>query len=238
MSKQTDFIDKIAPYAIEAAEAYGFPYPSVCIAQACHESGFGTSSLAKDGIWNFFGIKLNNKGISEKYVVGNATEEVNGKDVTTSGTKWAAFNSVSDGVYGYFRYLTVWKHYNVVFSMQGKGYEAVARQIAKTYATRSNYGDKIVAMIKQYNLTKYDAKMEHFVPMMNWSSLKKGDIINTYKEYKVAMSESKARNGIYATNKDGSYKVYPVGQYYVYKVSNGCVNISKSKLLPGGWIFP
>lgn len=234
MSKQTEFIAKIAPIAIEASKLYKYPYPSICIAQACHESGFGKSSLAKDGVWNFFGIKLNKSGISDKYVIGDATEEVNGKDVTTSGTKWAAFHSVKDGVYGYFRYLTVWQHYNVVFTMQGKGVEAVVRQIAKTYATRSDYADKILKMINQYNLTQYDDE----APIIDWSKVKKGDTVNTVRDYNVAMSESKARSGIYAKDKNGTYKVYPKGQYYVFKVANGCVNISKSKLLPGGWIFP
>lgn len=73
---------------------------------------------------------------------------------------------------------------------------------------------------------------------IDWTKVKKGDLVATEKDYYISTSESKAKMGIYAIDKDGSIKVYPKGQYYVYKMSNGCVNISKSRLLPGGWIVP
>lgn len=61
---------------------------------------------------------------------------------------------------------------------------------------------------------------------------KKGDEVYTTKDYTVYSSESNALKAI------NPKKVYPAGKYYIYKISNGCVNISKSKLLPGGWILP
>lgn len=52
----TTFINKIAPYAVEAANKYGL-FPSVMIAQASLESGWGTSSLASSPNNNLFGVK-------------------------------------------------------------------------------------------------------------------------------------------------------------------------------------
>lgn len=72
----------------------------------------------------------------------------------------------------------------------------------------------------------------------DWSKVKKGDKVVTDKDYPVATSESKAIKGQYAKKLDGSLNVYKAGEYYIYKVSGECVNISKTKLLPGGWILP
>lgn len=229
-TKQREFINKIAPFAVAGAKKYGFPFPSICIAQAIHESGWGSSTLAINNL-NFFGIKLNHAGISDLYTIGNAVEEVNGKDVTFSGEKWAKFHSVEDGVNGYYRYLTVWQHYAPAFKMRTR--EECMRHIGKTYATRTGYADKILKIIKDYDLTIYD---NHYT--LDWTKVKKGDKVVTAQDYKVALSESKAKKAQYAKNVDGSVKVYPKGEYYIYKVSGDCVNISKTKLLPGGWIYP
>lgn len=232
-TRQKEFIDLIAPLAVKGANLYSFPFPSVCIAQAIHESGFGKSTLAINN-YNYFGIKLNHSGISDIYTVGSATEEVNGKDVTTEGTKWAKFHSVYDGVLGYYRYLTVWTHYAPAF--EKKTWQECLKHISKTYATRSTYYDQVASIVVKYNLTQYDSET---APIdVDWKYVKKGDTVTTIKDYPVGLSESKVKKGIYAKNRDGSTKVYPKGNYYVYKVSGECVNISKSKLLPGGWILP
>lgn len=73
---------------------------------------------------------------------------------------------------------------------------------------------------------------------VDWANVKKGDKIVTTEDYCVATSESKAKNGQFAKNINGTNKVYAAGEYYVYKVSGDCVNISKNKLIPGGWIYP
>ena len=41
-----------------------------------------------------------------------------------------------------------------------------------------------------------------------------------------------------ANSKKNSTKTYPAGQYYIYKIHNGMVNISLNKNAAGGWINP
>ena len=44
---QKAFIKEIAPHAQAAYKALGKVYPSICIAMACVESGYGTSSIMR-----------------------------------------------------------------------------------------------------------------------------------------------------------------------------------------------
>lgn len=259
MSKQTKFIEMIAPEAIAGAKEYGFLHPSICIAQACHESGFGTSAQAVNAM-NYHGLKKNNSLLYSGTYMEKATEEVtaaklatlsaeerataklleNGNyDVTTTKpTSWCRFFSLGGAMRGYYMYLKAWSHYNKpidVFKIEDA--RQCLDQIAKTYATRTTYADQVWSIIVQYDLLKYDAEFVPATPTTLLNS-KKGDKITTSKDYKVATSESNAKKGIYAKDSKGADKVYPAGEYYIYKVSGECVNISKSKLTAGGWILP
>ena len=60
--------------------------------------------------------------------------------------------------------------------------------------------------------------------------LKAGDKITTNKDYKGYNSADAAKNG------DSSNVTYPAGEYYVYKVHNGAVNITKKKGVAGAWV--
>ena len=55
MSKEIDFIQKIAPYMQKYAKQYGHKICSAAIGQACLESAYGTSNKAKHH--NYFGLK-------------------------------------------------------------------------------------------------------------------------------------------------------------------------------------
>lgn len=104
----------------------------------------------------------------------------------------------------------------------------------RDFANTSCPGDFLVGKLPKL-IAEVNSRLDNKI---DWSAVKKGDKVVTDKDYPVATSESKAKRAEWATNKDGSIKVYPEGEYYVYKVANGCVNLSKTKLLPGGWILP
>ena len=105
----------------------------------------------------------------------------------------------------------------------------------RDFANTSCPGDYLVSKLPGI-IAEVNARLEGV--RIDWTKVKKGDLIETEKDYFVSTSESKAKLGIYALDKNNQKKVYPKGKYYVYKVSAGCVNISKTKLLPGGWILP
>ena len=62
MSKQTEFISKIAPIIKRYVKQYGFTCCSGIIAQACLESAWGTSDKAAHH--NYFGLKYRNGRVS------------------------------------------------------------------------------------------------------------------------------------------------------------------------------
>lgn len=98
----------------------------------------------------------------------------------------------------------------------------------RDFANTSCPGDFLVSKLPAIIAEVNELLSETF----DWSSVKKGDTVHIDEDVVVYNSESdalKARN---------PRKTYPAGDYYVYKVSGQCVNISKNRLLPGGWILP
>ena len=78
MTKQQDFINKVKEGAIRGWEKYKI-LPSLTIAQASLESGFGTSKLAKEGN-NLFGIKGDYKG--ESITINTKEQKKDGSWIT------------------------------------------------------------------------------------------------------------------------------------------------------------
>lgn len=157
------FINMIAPIAIEQATKHGGKiFPSVCIAQAAHETGFGTSKtmMRYNGL---FGIKVG----SSAYHFGNAwkgesynsrTTEYYGNGAEHINDNFRAYSSVSDSVEDYFDLLCVAKRYKA--ALNAEDYKACIRAIAPSYATGETqnhaYSNAIINIIGKYNLTKYD----------------------------------------------------------------------------------
>lgn len=157
------FINMIAPVAIEQATKHGGKiFPSVCIAQAAHETGFGTSKtmMRYNGL---FGIKVG----SSAYHFGNAwkgesyisrTTEYYGAGAQKINDNFRAYSSVSDAVEDYFDLLCVAKRYKA--ALNAEDYKACIRAIAPSYATGETqnhaYSNAIINIIEKYNLTKYD----------------------------------------------------------------------------------
>lgn len=157
------FINMIAPIAIEQATKHGGKiFPSVCIAQAAHETGFGTSKtmMRYNGL---FGIKVG----SSAYHFGDAwkgesynsrTTEYYGNGAEHINDNFRAYSSVSDAVEDYFDLLCVAKRYRA--ALNAEDYKACIRAIAPSYATGETqnhaYSNAIINIIEKYNLTKYD----------------------------------------------------------------------------------
>lgn len=149
------FIKEIAPYAQQVQASY-YILASLVIAQACLESGYGTSTLAKEAK-NLFGMKGSYNGKS----LNIATTEHDEKGVAST-------------IYADFKVYPTWlesledladKYKNGV-SWDPNKYKAVigcsnykeAAQAVKDagYATDISYVTKLTDIIEQYDLTKYD----------------------------------------------------------------------------------
>lgn len=155
MSK-LDFIKEIAPYAQKIAEKYNI-LASLIIAQACHESRFGESGLARK--WkNLFGVKGSYNGDS---IVMKTWEHINGKDVYVDAAfrkypSW--YESLEDLAKLYVNGVS-WDRNKYKAVVGETDYKKACRAVqAAGYATDPNYAEKLINMIETYNLTQYDKK--------------------------------------------------------------------------------
>ena len=158
-----DFIAKIAPIAIAQAKKHGNQiYASVCIAQAAHESGWGTSAKMTKAK-ALFGIKVGKSawkfGTAWKgaaYKTGT-TEYYDGKNPTKIVDWFRQYDSVEDATEDYFDMLCHCNRYKPALNRSTPG-ECIDAIIAGGYATGPAYAKKIKEIIEKNDLTKYDGK--------------------------------------------------------------------------------
>lgn len=151
MTKQQEFINKIATGAIEAYKKYGI-LPSLTIAQGCLESAFGRSSIGN----NAFGIKANSAWTGKKQLVWT-TEYYNG--VKTKVQAWFRdYNNIEESIIDHALLLTKQRYLLVRTSTE---YKAACVEIQKAgYATDPKYSDKLQRIIEAYQLYKYDTPVK------------------------------------------------------------------------------
>lgn len=130
--------------------------PSVVIAQAILESGYGTSKLSKYN--NIFGLNNYNDGylINAESVVIEVPQEKNGK-LYYNYEKMATFSNLLDCIKSLKKWYTRPKY---IENLAEAGTNSTKQIIAikkSGYATDSKYTDKIVDIIKRFNLTQYDS---------------------------------------------------------------------------------
>lgn len=152
----SEFIEQIATYVKKYAYLYGIEVHSPIIAQAILESGWGKSSLASK-YHNYFGLKCGgawkgksvNMATQEEYTVGVMT------DIRDN---FRVFDSMEDGVKGYFDFI----NYSRYANLKGvKDPEEYCRRIkADGYATSSRYVDSLLRVIRENNLTRFDTDVE------------------------------------------------------------------------------
>ncbi len=161
---QRKFIAKIGPMAHEDMLSTGI-LASVTIAQACIESGYGTSTLATKAK-NLFGMKASIGGSSWKTVwkgktyTVNTQEYINGSYITIKAA-FRKYSTIAESVADHSAYLA-----GATISEGKLRYDGIvgckkykkAAQIIKDggYATAPNYVPVIVNTIETFNLTQYD----------------------------------------------------------------------------------
>lgn len=157
------FIDKYSSSAVEACEKiykdYGVKlYPSLMLAQAAVESGWGKSSLTRK-YNNFFGIKAS-KAWEGKVIDKYTYEEINGKRIKIKQPfRW--YDDPVDSFYDRNKFLLDNKRYknNGVFKAESPIEQAEALQRAG-YATASNYAKVITSVIYKYGLDELDKRLD------------------------------------------------------------------------------
>lgn len=152
------FIEKIAPIAQNLCKTREkWILPSVCIAQACCESAYGTSK-AMSGANGLFGFKVG-RGVrygeawkGKSY--NTKTKEYYGKYVSIRDN-FRAYDTVEEAVEDYMDLLCSLSRYKAAVC------EKDARKCITAikdggYATSPTYINTIMSIIDKYDLTKYD----------------------------------------------------------------------------------
>lgn len=151
-----EYIKSIAPTITNVNHARGNPiFNSVIIAQACHETGFGKSSIMTKANAPF-GIKA---GQSWKGKVYSArTQEFYDKNNPVTITdSFRAYDTLEQAVNDYLDLITKSQRYRKA-TCTSTPKECITAIINGGYATDPNYINEIMFIITHYNLTKYDTE--------------------------------------------------------------------------------
>lgn len=166
------FISQIAPLIQAEAKKRGYKVCSPIISQACVESAFNTSSLGYR-YHNYFGLKTGSswKGKSvnlktkEEYTVGT---------LTTIKDNFRVYDSMEEGVKGYFDFISTKRYAKLRDSNTDTPYEYLCAIKEAGYATSSSYVNTCMSYISRYNLTVWDEKQENPYKLTE-NIIKRGD---------------------------------------------------------------
>ena len=146
---QQAFISVVAPGAVAVQQRYGVP-AAVTIAQAIEESGWGRSDLAiKDH--NLFGIKGTGPAGSDPQPT---REYVNGQWVNRI-TLFRVYHDVAECIEDHGRLLASSVYYKHAMAVRQVP-NAFAARLTGVYATDPDYGTKLIGIMRQHNLYRYD----------------------------------------------------------------------------------
>ena len=131
---------------------------SVRLAQACLESSFGQSELARNAR-NFAGIKASSPWIGETYTK-LSDEEIYGQ-MKLKLSEFRKYESVEEFVKDHSNFFTsTQKRAEEVYkqAIEATTHVGQCAGLTGTYATDSEYGAKLIQIIEDYNLTQFDRK--------------------------------------------------------------------------------
>lgn len=148
------FIETIAPYAQKYSKQYGFKLCSAAIAQACLESGYGTSSKAQRH--NYFGLKYRPNRVTcsnGTFVDGSKEQQQSGAYVDIKD-QWFSFANMETGVEGYYQFINISNYAAVKTANTPLEYLQAIKNAG--YATSLDYVQNVMNVVQKWNLQKYD----------------------------------------------------------------------------------
>ncbi|MGY3703498.1 N-acetylmuramoyl-L-alanine amidase [Vagococcus martis] len=149
------FIDEIVPVAKEMQASHGI-MPSIVLAQAILESDWGTSELSAK-YNNLFGIKSFSPN---DHSIKLETKEYKDGKWETIKANFKVYASWSDCIRDHtllFVQGVDWDPYLYQGVLLADDYQTAAKALQVAgYATDPGYADKLVSLIKQYQLDQYD----------------------------------------------------------------------------------
>ena len=167
------YIKEYAPMAVEQMERHKIP-ASITLAQGLLESGAGRSRLAREGN-NHFGIKCHGwKGKTIR------------EDDDERNECFRAYRTVEDSYEDHSKFLKGGKRYAFLFELKITDYKGWAKGLKKAgYATDRSYANRLITIIEDYELYKYDNKGMSKREARRWQKLlkKKPWLANPHQTY-------------------------------------------------------
>lgn len=153
-----EFINKIAPIVGSENKRRGNPlFSSVVIAQACLESGWGSSSLMMRAN-AIFGIKATSSWTGRVYNA-NTRECYDGVSMTNVSACFRAYNSLEESIKDYFNLICNSSRYKASINCNNPK-DCITAIKNGGYATDPNYINKVMTIIDNNYLYKYDSDCE------------------------------------------------------------------------------
>lgn len=156
-----DFIAMVAPIAQEKTKGRSkWSLPSVCIAQCCCESAYGTSPKMKKAN-AILGIKVGKskvhfgKAWKDEAYSTKTKECYDGKTYVNITDMFRAYDGVADAIEDYYDMLASCSRYRECLN-QTDPQQCITTIKNGGYATAPDYITTIMSIVKKYNLTQYD----------------------------------------------------------------------------------
>lgn len=178
------YIKKYSHIAVEQQKTHNIP-ASITLAQGLLESAAGESDLAKKGN-NHFGIKCSNWQGDKIYADDDRQNECFRKYQT-------AESSFED----HANFLSSRNRYKALFELAPTDYKAWAYGLRKTgYATDPKYAAKLIRIIEDYDLHKFDVGLQANTKKINSKANKKNYVWNAGSPVALAGHNIFRNNGV------------------------------------------
>jgi hypothetical protein len=143
------FMRSVSVSAIQSGRAHRIP-PSITIAQAIHESGWGSSALAQRH-HNLFGIKATTAQAGAMF----PTLEYTATGVRVEPARFRTYRSRDQSLVEHAHLLAESARYAPARS-QAQNWRAYLSALAPVYATDPRYPRRITQLIERYDLDRWD----------------------------------------------------------------------------------
>ena len=232
MGTQETFIMQIAPIIQKYAKLYGYKVASPIIAQACLESAYGKSGLAK--YHNYFGMKAG-KNYSGPSVKMKTKEEYQKGVLTEIYANFRTYPDMDAGVKGYFDFISTKRYANLKTATTAEQYLTLIK--LDGYATSNSYVKSCMNVVNKYNLKMYDTGV---VPAASLSPYQIGQVYTLQSDMYVRQTPNGSKIKYDSLTEDGKKngKFDDDGNAILNKGTRvTCKAMSENWMkIPSGWV--
>lgn len=179
------YINQYKEFAINQMYEHHVP-ASITLAQGIFESACGTSRLATEGN-NHFGIKCHKEWTGDTLLL----------DDDELQECFRKYNNAGESYNDHSLFLVTRKRYSDLFTLDIMDYEGWAKGLkAAGYATNPQYADRIINLIKTYNIAKWDTVYQERLAngyFKNYPSVPTEIVENTNKPAEVSQPVAPAK---------------------------------------------